>query len=124
MRCPTCKRQMIVLFTSCVCDHCSGPAPLDWPSGFIVFRGEDDFARQHYLFPTRTDAALYRQLRSWQSFPIREVRFEHPVQWKAAIGALQGATFAARLFQLHRDHRYESVPYSGFLVALGDRVAA
>jgi hypothetical protein len=46
------------------------------------------------------------------------------VQWKAGIGSLQGASFAAKLFRLHRDHRYESVPYSGFLVPLDQRVAA
>ncbi len=114
---------MTALFTSYACDYCDGLVQIDWFSGFIVFRGEDDFSRSVLVFPTRTEAALYRQHNSWQAYPIREIHFEHPVIWKPAIGALAGVMIAARPFELYPDHRYESRPYTGFLVPL-HRVAA
>lgn len=118
MRCPTCKRPMTALFFSFACDYCDGLVEIEWRRGFIVFRGEEDFGRPVYVFPTQTDAALYRQFNGWQSMPLREVHFEHPVTWKHALGPLEHVTLAARPFTLHRDRRFESVPYSAYLVAL------
>lgn len=115
MRCPDCKRAMTALFTSYVCDYCDGLVQPTWHSGFIVFRGDEDFDRPVYVFPTRTEAAIYRQLKGWQSCPIREIHFEHPVRWKQASGALQGVNIAAQPFVLHRDHRFEPAPYAGYL---------
>jgi hypothetical protein len=109
---------MTALFVSYVCDHCDGLAEIHWYRGYIVFRGEADFARKVDVFPTRTDAALYRQANGWQLLPIREVRFEHPVTWKQANAKRGDVTLAARPFDLHRDHRFESVPYSAYLIAL------
>lgn len=115
MRCTTCKREMTPLFISYACDYCDGLVQIDWHSGFIVFRGDEDFDRPVYVFPSRTEAAIYRQVNGWQSYPIREVYFEHPVRWKPALGRLEGVTIASRPFELHRDHRFESRPYVGFL---------
>jgi hypothetical protein len=118
MQCPACKRLMTPLFISYACDWCDGLVQVDWQSGFVVFRGEDDFDRPVYVFPSRTEAALYRQLQGWQHHQIREIHFQHPVQWKSAGGKLQGVTIAARPFELHRDHKFESLPYTGWLVPL------
>lgn len=115
MRCTTCKREMTPLFISYACDYCDGLVQIDWHSGFIVFRGDEDFDRPVYVFPSRTEAAIYRQVNGWQAYPIREVYFEHPVRWKPALGRLEGVTIASRPFELHRDHRFESRPYVGFL---------
>jgi hypothetical protein len=109
---------MTPLFVSYVCDYCDGLVEIPWHTGFIVFRGEADFSRPVYVFPTRTDAALYRQHKGWQSMPIREVHYEHPVTWRQTSGTLENVTIASRPFELHRDHRFESVPYSAYLVAL------
>jgi hypothetical protein len=111
------------LFVSYACDWCDGLVEVDWYSGFIVFRGDDDFVRPVYVFPTRTEAALYRQLMGWQTFPIREVHFEHPVRWKTAVGQLDGVTIASSPFELHRDHRFESRPYAGFLTPISSVAA-
>lgn len=110
MQCPACKRRMTALFTSYACDYCDELAPVLWHRGFIVFRGDEDFERPIYVFPSQTDAAAYRSKNGWQH-PLREVRFEHPVAWKQASGALAGVTIAARPFTLHRDHRHEPLPY-------------
>jgi hypothetical protein len=110
---------MTLLFTSYRCDYCDGLVEVDWQSGFIVFRGEGDFSRPVHAFPTRTDAALFRQLNGWgRMYQVREIHFEHPVEWKAGSGKLVGITIAARAFELHRDHRFESRPYAGYLVPL------
>lgn len=124
MQCPACKRRMTALFTSYVCDYCDGLAPIQWLRGYAVFRGDDDFARPIYVFPTQTDAALYRSKNSWQQYPIREVRFEHAIRWKHASGALAGVTIAERPFTLHRDHRFEPLPYHASLAPLPRSFAA
>src|SRR5512147_1406851 len=123
MHCAACKREMTPLFISYACDYCDGLVQIDWYSGFIVFRGEADFSRPVYVFPTRTEAALYRQLNGWQAHPIREVHFELPVRWKAAVGKLEGVTIASSPFELHRDHRFEPRPYAGFLVPIASAAA-
>ena len=115
---------MTPLFVSYVCDYCDGLVEVSWFSGYIVFRGEDDFSRPVFVFPTRMDAALYRQANNWQHFPIREVHFEQPVQWRPSRGSITGITLAAQPFELHRDHRFESVPYSAYLVPLRSDTAA
>lgn len=115
---------MTALFTSYVCDYCDGLAPVNWLRGFVVFRGDDDFDRSVYVFPSQTDAAIYRSKNSWQELPIREVRFEPPVQWKKASGALSGVTIAARPFTLHRDHRFEPLPYHCGMAPLASSLAA
>jgi hypothetical protein len=106
------------LFVSYVCDYCDGYASVDWHSGFIVFNGEDDFGRPVFVFPSRTEAAVYRSVKEAREAQIREIHFECPVKWKAASGALDGVTIAAQPFELHRDHRFEPRPYHGFLVPL------
>ena len=106
------------LFVSYACDYCDGLVEISWHSGFIVFRGDDDYSRPVFVFPTRMDAALYRQANGWQHHPIREVNFEIPVQWRASTGSITGITLAARPFTLHRDHRFEPLPYAAFLVPL------
>lgn len=124
MQCPDCKRKMTALFTSYVCDYCDGLAPIHWLRGFVVFRGDDDFARPIYVFPTQTDAAVYRSKNGWQQHPIREVRFEHAAPWRPASGVLTGVTIATRPFTLHRDHRYEPLPFHCGLVPLPGALAA
>jgi hypothetical protein len=115
---------MTALFTSYVCDYCDGLAQIHWHRGFVVFRGDDDFQRPIYVFPTQTDAAVYCSKNGWQQHPIREVRFEHAVPWKPATSTLTGITLAARPFTLHRDHRFEPLPYHCELVALPAQRAA
>jgi len=83
MLCPACKRKTTALFTSYVCDYCDGIARIEWLRGFMVFRGDEDFGRPIYVFPTQTDAAVYRSKNTWQQYPLREVRFEYPVPWNA-----------------------------------------
>ena len=124
MLCPDCKRKMTALFISYVCDYCDGIARVEWLRGFIVFRGDDDFHRLIYVFPSQTDAAVYRSKNAWQQYPIREVRYEHAVPWKTATGSLNGVTLAARPFTLHRDHRFEPLPYHCGLVPLPSSLAA
>jgi hypothetical protein len=109
---------MTALFVSYVCDFCDGHVPIAWLSGFIVFHGDDDFARPVFVFPSRTEAAMYRRVKETNEAQIREIHFEHPVRWKRASGALDGVTIAAQPFELHRDHRFEPKPYHGFLVPL------
>jgi hypothetical protein len=118
VRCPDCKRPMTALFTSYVCDYCDGLVEIAWQRGFVVFRGDADFNRVIYVFPTMTDAARYRSVNGWQDYPIREVWFEIPVPWKTASNQLEGVSIAVRPFTLHRDHRFESAPYHAFLVPL------
>lgn len=115
---------MTALFISYVCDYCDGLVQIAWLRGYVVFRGEDDFARAIYVFPSQTDAAIYRSKNGWQHHPIREVRFEQPVQWKQASGSLTGVTLAVRPFTLHRDHRFEPLPYHCGLVPLSSSLAA
>lgn len=115
---------MTALFTSYVCDYCDGLAAIEWQRGYVVFRGADDFDRPIYVFPSQTDAAIYRSSSGWQQFQIREVRFEHPVAWKKASGTLTGVTIAARPFTLHRDHRFEPLPYHCGLTPLSRNLAA
>jgi len=124
VRCPRCNRPATLLFTSYVCDYCDGLVQPDWLSGYIVYRGEADFSRPIYVFPTRTEAALYRQAYDWPLYPICEVHFEHPVQWRPAQGKLDGIRIAPRPFTLHRDHRFESVPYSAYIVHIPEANAA
>ena len=124
MQCPDCKRRMTALFTSYACDYCDGLVSIEWLRGYVVFRGDDDFERAVYVFPTETDAAIYRSKNGWQQFPIREVRFEHPVPWKNASSALTGVTLAARPFTLYRDHRFEPLQYHCGLVPLPNYLAA
>jgi hypothetical protein len=124
MLCPACKRRMTALFTSYACDYCDGLVPIQWLRGYAVFRGDEDFARVIYVFPTQTDAAIYRSTNAWQRYPIREVRFERPILWKHAGGSLAGVTIAARPFTLHRDHRFEPLPYHCSLVPLHRSLAA
>jgi hypothetical protein len=115
---------MTALFTSYACDYCDGIVPIQWIHGFMVFRGDEDFARAVYVFPSRTDAAVYRSKNGWQHFPICEVRFEHAVSWKSASGTLAGVTIASRPFTLHRDHRFEPLPYHCGLVPPSKSLAA
>ena len=124
MLCPDCKRTMTALFTSYVCDYCDGLVPIAWLRGFVVFRGDDDFARPIYVFPSQTDAAIYRSKNGWQQYPIREVRFEHAVPWKKAKGSLTGVTIASMPFTLHRDHRFAPLPYHCALTPLSRELAA
>lgn len=124
MLCPACKRKTTALFTSYVCDYCDGIARIEWLRGFMVFRGDEDFGRPIYVFPTQTDAAVYRSKNTWQHYPLREVRFEYPVPWKPASSALTGVTLAARPFTLHRDHRFEPLPFHCCLVPLPNELAA
>jgi hypothetical protein len=121
MRCPDCKRPMTVLFTSCACDWCDGLVPIVWQHGFVVFRGDDDFARPVQVFPSQGDAAVYRSKNGWHEYPIREVLFELRVRWKRATHALAGVTIAARPFTLHRDHRFEPLPFHCYLVPVPSR---
>ena len=115
---------MIALFTSYACDYCDGLAPIEWLRGYVVFRGDDDFERPIYVFPTPTDAAIYRSKHDWQQHPIREVQFELPVAWTKAIGTLTGVTLASRPFTLHRDHRFEPLPHHCGLKPLPGSLAA
>ena len=115
---------MTALFISYVCDYCDGLAPINWLRGYVVFRGDEDFTRPIYVFPSQTDAAIYRSRNGWQDHPIREVRFEHPISWTKASGSLTGVTLAARPFTLHRDHRFEPLPYHCGLKPLTDSLAA
>ena len=115
MRCQACHRSMRPMFMSCVCDYCDGLVEIDWHRGYIVFRGDEDFARPVYVFPSRTDAAIYRSYHGWQTFPILEIRYEHPVGWRTAIGDLEGVTIAERPFALYPDHRFPSAPFAGHL---------
>src|SRR5215467_9868771 len=124
MLCPACKRRMTPLFTSYACDYCDGLVAIEWLRGYVVFRGDDDFARPIYVFPSQTDAAVYRSKNGWQQFPLREVHFEHAVPWRKATGALVGVTIAARPFTLHRDHRFEPLPYHCGLAPLSNCLAA
>ena len=115
---------MTALFTSYACDYCDGLTPIAWLRGFVVFRGADDFARPIYVFPSQTDAAVYRSKNGWQQCPLREVRFEHAVPWRKATGALTGVTIADRPFTLHRDHRFPALPYHCGLAPLASSLAA
>ena len=115
---------MTALFTSCVCDYCDGLAPIAWLRGYIVFRGDEDFDRPIYVFPSQTHAGIYRSRSGWQRHPIREVRFEQSVPWKQAASALAGITLAARPFTLHRDHRFEPLPYHCGLAPMSNCLAA
>src|SRR5215813_6529336 len=108
---------MTLLFTSYACDYCDGLIHVDWLSAFIVFRGDADFTRPVNVFPTRTDAALFRQLNGWgRLYQVREIYYQHPVEWKAGTGKLVGINIAPQAFELYRDHRFESRPYTGYLV--------
>jgi hypothetical protein len=109
---------MTALLVSYVCDYCDGLAQIDWHTGFCVFNGDDDFSRPVLVFPSRTEAALYRSVKQFRDAQIREIRFEVPVRWKLAIGALDGVTIAAKPFELHRDHRFQPLPYHGYLVPI------
>jgi hypothetical protein len=115
---------MIALFTSYVCDYCDGVAQIEWQRGFVVFRGDEDFARPVYVFQSLLDAAVYRSKSGLQQYPLREVKFEFPVPWKEAASAMSGVTLAARPFTLHRDHRFEPLPYHCALVPLPRQAAA
>lgn len=112
---------MTALFISYVCDYCDGIAPIDWLRGYVVFRGDEDFSRPVYVFPTQTDAALYRSRNGWLQYPLRAVHFEMPVPWKVASSKLDGVTIASRPFTLHRDHKFEPQPFHCFLVPLHAR---
>lgn len=115
---------MTALFTSYACDYCDGLVSISWQRGYVVFRGDDDFGRPIYVFPSQTDAAVYRSRNGWQQYPLREVRFEQAVPWKQASGSLAGVTLAARPFTLHRDHRFEPLPYHCGLVPSASSLAA
>jgi len=106
---------MILLLLSYVCDYCDGLTAVEWQRGFVVFRGDDDFARPVYVFPTQTDAALYRNWIGLQDFPIRECHFVQPVLWRRGSSQFADIRYASKTFTLHRDHRFEAQPYHGFL---------
>lgn len=125
MRCPTCTREMLALFTSFVCDHCDGLGDSELHSGFIVFTGEELFdGRPVYVFRTRTDAALWRSANDLQHCPIEEVLAEHEFAWRATTGTLKGIELADRPYELFPDHRFAPAPNRAFLARRRERHAA
>lgn len=125
MRCSQCHREMRPLFTSCVCDHCDGLVAVETYRGFIVYRGPADLRdRSLYVFPTRTDAALWRSATGLSHCPILEVLCETPFAWRRSSGSIGDLELADRLYEVYPDHRFPPAPDRAYLAPAARAFAA
>lgn len=117
MRCDNCKRKMMPLFISYVCNHCDGirdEHELD--RGFVVWRGRP-WGSQEYVFRTRKDAERWRVINGLHGCPIREVLTEDSFNWRRSGGFIEDLELADHLFEVFEDHRYEPGPHRAFIAA-------
>lgn len=125
MNCPMCGRAMLLLFTSYSCDHCESAVPDHCFVGFIVLDPKRPVGESssYYVFPTKTDAAAWRDKRALGSCELRKVLSETPFEWIADTLTFKGMTLANRLFEIRADHRFEAAAGRAFLAPVQRRAA-
>jgi hypothetical protein len=69
MQCKTCKRPMLALFTSYVCDYCDGHRPAGTFRGYVVIHRP--LPSQEYVFKTQADAERWRRLNRHEGAVVR-----------------------------------------------------
>ena len=105
--CPTCTREMLPLFTSCVCEHCDGDLKADWFQGFIVYQPHRIGTCDPFLiFPTPMDAVLWRSAKNLHPCEIRKVYCEHPIAWRESIAHPKTIRTSKQVYAIYADHRF------------------
>ena len=124
MRCPICERPMLMLFTSCVCEHCDGDVQGDFFRGYIVWPDRTGGPVQTWVFRREQDARKFLETRS--DGTVRPVLSQHPFSWTRSRGAMKDLVLADRPFEIFPDHRHPPAPQRAFLAPPhtpdGDRV--
>lgn len=118
MQCHTCKREMVSLFLSQVCDYCDYGIPEDkLHRGFIVYRLDSDatFPREEYVFRTRMDVARWRSASNREGCAIYKVFSLMPYQWHMSRGTLRDVVLADHMFSVFENWKYEPLPHRCFL---------
>ena len=117
MQCSRCKRPMIALFYSAVCDYCERQMPTEsLYRGFVVYRGQRSAdGDEEYVFRTRADAERWRRIAGREGCEIREVYSLNAFRWHKSRGSARDLELADHLFKIFPDHRYEPLPHRAFL---------
>jgi hypothetical protein len=122
--CPRCERGLVALFTSLVCDWCEGARPRGLERAFVVW-DQPRYARggEFYVFPSRTEAAVWRSHLGTKLAPIVAVEVYQPIEWRETTGFGPKISLAKWRYVLHPDHRYPASPRDAHLASphtLGD----
>ena len=113
MQCKTCKRPMLALFTSYVCDYCDGHRPAGTFRGYVVIHRP--LPSQEYVFKTQADAERWRRLNRHEGAVVRPVLAEQEFRWQPSRGSVHGVILADRLFEIFPDPRFERRPYRAYV---------
>lgn len=114
MRCPLCHSEMLLLFTSYLCERCDTPPSGRFYVGFVVWRGIGG-PRQEYLFRTRADAGRWREINGLLDSEVRPVLVEAEPAWHLSRGSIRDLELANQLFEIFPTHRFPPAPNRGFL---------
>jgi hypothetical protein len=120
MVCPSCKRSMLDLFTSAVCEHCeSGPTGPIY-RGHILWPGEgNDPPRYVCVFQHELAAAAWLGMHgsALHGYRVRAVGSLEPYLWTLFKHPTLGSIYYAHGgHEVFLDHRYESKPLRVFLL--------
>ena len=116
MRCPDCKRDMLLLLASYVCDHCDGKTEETYYPGYIVYHPERMASGGvFYVFRKAVGAARWRSEQNLQRCHIRKVYSLDPFVWTTSRTDPK-TELAETPFTVFPDHRYEPKPNRAFLV--------
>lgn len=117
MRCPTCQRPMLALFTTCVCEHCDGEPEGEFHRGWVVRPSQLVGVLKTWVFRYGHDARTWRDHRS--DGIVLAVLSDRPFTWQRGRGPLKGLELAERPYEIYEDHRHPIGPSRGFYAPLG-----
>jgi len=122
MQCPVCKREMVQLFLTQVCDYCDYGIPKErLHRGFVVYRDPGEArSREEYVFRTRLDAERWRTAAGREECEIVQVYSLTPFRWHLSRGTLRDVVLADHMFEIFPDHRFEPLPHRAFLAGSTD----
>jgi hypothetical protein len=117
MRCPTCQRPMLALFTTCVCDHCDGEPEGEFYRAWVVRPSQVVGILKTWVFRRSADARTWRDNRG--DGVVLAVLSDRPYTWARGRGPLKGLELHERPCEIYEDHRYPVGPSRTFYAPLG-----
>ncbi len=123
MHCPRCKRPMLALFYSTICEACDGPPRGDFFAGFVMWDPawpiNKAMPTPAYVWRTSHDAIAFRSLRESDDLTVRCVLSEFRIPWREAGGKAAGLVCGDALYEIYTDHRFPPARYRAFLAKPG-----
>lgn len=120
MECPVCKRAMVVLFLSAVCEHCEDGPREQIHLGYVIWpNNATEGSKNVCIFMTEAEAAIWmgHNIFNHTGSRVRVVGSLSPYKWTTFDHQILGPiNFAIGGYEIFLDHRYEPREHRAFLI--------